>query len=468
MKKILLFFCLLFSLLFTSTQADALSFAEAPTLADYIEQRGEERLPYILFALARLHFSVNRPVDWNELEMIGTELLQDMNPIHLAEFILTNTYQVRLTRAAYDLIADSLTHEVAVVEKNYFDFDGSYKPLNAHSILIRRNTYIDIANLFEANTITMHVTPYEKGYHYNGTNLFINNIKLTLEIPHIMPTDKVVGVDITTHQDRPSSRSIPFVGSIGNTYHYEQNAAGGAVSYNFFRMPQDYSQSLSNLRLLTGMKATIEIGDMKRVIHGIGTINSDLEINQKITIDPNTPVTEIGNGDGDNGSGDNGNGGEDSWWSPLFGFLGDYVVSPIVGKFNELMDFLQDKILDPLLNWLADFLLKPLLDFFDWVKRFFIPDFTGVLEKINELIDLITSKFSTVFQFIESFQSLFQSQKSLHDLEITTYGETLYLFPRSAFELAFQTIRAISGGAMVVYTLVRCYKRVTGEGDVIE
>lgn len=451
MKKLFILFLLIFSLSLAPETVHALSFSQAPTIEAYREERGDSKLAYVIGAIARLHFGATAK-DWDELEMQGSKLLQNLSPQAIAEFIFVNTYEYKFTMTFYQLLAESLESEFAVQEKEYFDLSGAYIPLNARNILVRGGVFIDVANLFNASAILTTTRPLEKGYEYSNNQLLINEIEMQVNNPSLALTQKILAFEVVTGENRHSGRYIPFVGAIQSIYNYQYTATGMAQDYSFFRVDADFSDSLSELRLLTQMNITIKIGDMTRDIHGVGRISPDLEIGRTVTIDPNEPIVEEPEDSDSDEEDDSG----DSWWSGLFKWLLDKLLTPLFAFFDWLKDFL------------LNLLLKPLLDFFDWIKHFLIPDFSGVTDKLNELFDLFKNKFGFIFQLVDQLSGLFQSGKSLHDLKITAYGETITVFPREAFGTAFQTIRSIAGAGMVLFTIIRCYKRVVGEEDVIQ
>ncbi|MBE9895808.1 hypothetical protein G8C15_10710 [Enterococcus casseliflavus] len=411
-------------------EGEALSFSEAPTLADYLEERGDSKLAYVLGAIARLHFGATAR-DWDELEQQGTKMMQGLSLESIAEFIFVNTYQYKLTKTAFQLITESLQEEIQIEDKDYFDLSGAYKPLNARNILIRRGAFIDVANLFGARAIMTTTQPYEKGYNFSNNYLYVNEIEMQVNSAAMGLGNRIFDFQVVSSVNGTSGRTIPFIGAIQNIFHYKYVAAGMSQDFSFFRVDPEYSESLSELRLLTGMSVTITIGDMKRVIHGTGTIKGELEIDRIITIDPNDPVVEVEEEEEEEA--DDG----DSWWERL-------------------------------IKWLLEKLLNPLFEFFDWIKEFFVPDFSGISARFESFVDKLTEKFSGIGEIMSVFSGFFVSEKSLHDLTVVWLdGKEYAVFPREYTAVFFVNLRRGVNVLVFMMTGIYIWKKVTGEGDAI-
>lgn len=439
MKKILIaFLFFIFSFSCVSINVNALSFEEAPTLNDYVSKRGKDKLEYVIFAIARLRFGATAK-DWDQIEKDGTRLLQDYSHEQLAEFLFKNTYSYKLTKTAYEIIVDSLKSDNAVVDKDYFDSFGNYKPLNASSIVIRRDIYVDIANLFNANTLMSTTRPLDNGYEYNYNTLLFNNLEMTVTNNNVLA--KRLDFEIVSNPDRSSGSYMPYTGQTGNKFYYLVMSSGASSDYSYVKVTGDYESSLTELNNLTNLEITFRIGDMTKVVKGSGTISQDIEIDKVYNIDPSKPIMDSNGEEGEgeeNEEGENGN-----WWDWL------------------------TKIWNWITNVLSGF-LDSVLDFFEWIKDFFIPDFSNFSSRLNELVDLFKSKFSSIFDLVDMFKNLFASSKSLHDLRYVVNGADFYPFPIKQTEEPFKLLKAILNVAIVLITLIRCYKRIVGEGDVIE
>ena len=456
-KRFLLFLIPGMILFCNAPEGEALSFSEAPTLADYVEERGDSKLVYVIGAVARLHFGATAR-DWDELEEQGTAMLQDLSVQSIAEFIFVNTYQYKLTTTAYKLITESLQSEFSVQNKEYFDLSGAYIPLNAQNILIRGGAFVDVANLFGASAILTTTRPLDNGYEYSNNQLLINGIELQLINSDLALTQKILDFEVVSGENNTSGRYLPFVGSIQSTYNYQYSAAGMAQDYSFFRVDANVSDSLSELRLLTQMNMTITIGDMTRTIFGTGRINADLEIDKIVTIDPDEPILSDGDG-GDNGE-NGGDSGEGGWWDGVVGGVADWLLEKLLAPLFAFFDWIKE--------FLTDFLLKPLLAFFDWIKDFFIPDFSGIADRFGSFVELLTNKFAGVVEIMDLLSGFFVSEKSLHDLTIVWLDEKEYaIFPREYTEAFFVNLKRSINVLVFMLTAIHIYKKITGEGDAI-
>lgn len=436
MKKILFIVFLLISFGLTTKKANALSFAEAPTINDYVSVRGSTNLYRVLFGLTFLYFSGSQATSWDELEAIGERGTADSTFDQIASFIADHTFEVQLTKFGFGLIMAQLLREYPVVEKNYFDSAGYYIPLSQQTALGRGGIYIDFANLFNANTIYVTSAPLANGYEYRNNDLWVNRMDITIDSPRFASVANDLFIEIVNSPDRHSGVSFNTTTITGSIVTLETVGAGVTRAANFGRIDVDIRTSLASLNSVLGMDVSIRVGDMTKTLKGL--LNKEIPLEklnygQVLKVNPTAVLDRDNTGTID--------------WADV-----NDVVTEKPDTDTEVGDDTSS-------------IIKQIVAF---LEKLFIPDFTGVNKKMNDLRELMSKKFGPIFDFVNAFRSIFSGGKSLHDLRLNIFDRTFIPFPKETLEQPFIIMRNLLNGFIVLFTLIRCYKRVVGEGDLIE
>ncbi|MBF0015173.1 hypothetical protein HAX42_13225 [Enterococcus casseliflavus] len=425
-------------------EGEALSFAEAPTLNDYVNIRGSANLYRVLFGLTFLHFSGSQVATWDEIEAIGERGTVNSTFDQIASFIADQTFQVQLTKFGFGLIMSQLKTEYAVVDKNYFDDNGYYIPLSQQTALGRGGVFIDFANLFDARNIFVTAQPLANGYEYRGTDLWVNRIDVTIDSAAFANSANELFLEIASSPDKHSNSSFRQTSVSGSVVTFETTGAGMTRSVDFGRIDVNIYESLSGLKSILGLGVNVRIGDMSKTLKGLLDKSfplDSLQFGKVLQVNPDAVLDRDGTGaiDLDDVVTEKpSEGAEDgSWWGKL-------------------------------VNWLFESLVTPIVVFFDWLKDLLIPDFTGIAERLDRFLKFITEKFSGLGEVMNLFSSFFVSEKSLHDLTVVWLdGKKYAVFPREYTAVFFVNIRRGVNVLIFMMTGIYIWKKVTGEGDAI-
>ncbi|MGG5305365.1 hypothetical protein IGK16_003036 [Enterococcus pernyi] len=437
-KLFVLIAIFLFFFSFDKVHADTatLSFSDAPTIADYKRIRGVKNLHFVLFELARVYVGAPAANSWDELEERGKTNSSGLSLDKIAEFISDTNLTVMFTKFSYNLIMKSLETDYSVVNKNYFDSAGFYKPLNGASIQANKGFVIDIANLFNANVIYLTSRPLASGYEYDSYgNLWTNRIRFTVKSSKFADYAPTVGYSGSPSLSSYNSLVVDSVNS--DSVLYALDGVGVTKDISYLSVAQVYDEVSYPLRALSSLTASVDVGTAVKTIAGTGVVAKDVAIDDILSFDETKVLSQLGEKvDGESlekvvsaVSGANVDTDTDSGAD-----------SDVVGSFGKVLT---------------------------WLKEFFVPDFDGIQETFADFIDRLKDKFDFVFKLIDYIKSLFSSKKSLYDFYVVYRGEKLYPFPRSWFGSFVPVVRNVANIFVFLWTCITIYKRLVGEGDVI-
>lgn len=425
---------------FDKVHADTstLSFSDAPTIADYKRIRGVKNLQFVLFELARVYVGAPAANSWDELEERGRTNSSGLSLDKIAEFISDTNLTFTFTKFSYNLIMKSLETDYSVVDKNYFDSAGFYKPLNGASIQANKGFVIDIANLFNANVVYLTSRPLASGYEYDSYgNLWTNRIRFTVKSSKFAGYAPTVGYSGSPSLSSYNSLVVDSVNS--DSVLYALDGVGVTKDISYLSVAQVYDDVSYPLRALSSLTASVYVGTAVKTIAGTGVVAKDVAVDDVLAFDESKVLSNLG--------------------EKVDGESLEKVTSAIpVDKVEGDTDTDTDSstgVIGSIDRALA------------WLKEFFIPDFDGIQESFADFIDRLKNKFDFIFKLIDYIKSLFSSKKSLYDFYVVYRGEKLYPFPKKWFGEYVPIFRNIANIFVFLWTCITIYKRFVGEGDVI-
>ncbi|MDT2837990.1 hypothetical protein P7H50_14130 [Enterococcus durans] len=436
--KILLFMIFLFSFFsFEKVHADAstLSFSDAPTIADYKRIRGVKNLQFVLFELARVYVGAPAANSWDELEERGRTNSSGLSLDKIAEFISDTNLTFTFTKFSYNLIMKSLETDYSVVDKNYFDSAGFYKPLNGASIQANKGFVIDIANLFNANVVYLTSRPLASGYEYDSYgNLWTNRIRFTVKSSKF--ADYVPTVGYSGSSSLASYKSLTVDSVSSDSVVYSLDGVGATKDISYLSVAQAYDEVSYPLRALSSLTASVDVGTAVKTVVGTGVVAKDVAVDDVLAFDERKVLSKLG--------------------EKVDGESLEKAISAIPGdKVDGDTDTDSDSNVGSIDKALT------------WLKEFFVPDFDGIQESFADFIDRLKNKFDFIFKLIDYIKSLFSSKKSLYDFYVVYRGEELYPFPKKWFGNYVPIFRNIANIFVFLWTCITIYKRFVGEGDAI-
>ena len=423
---------------FEKVHADSgiLSFSEAPTIAEYKRIRGVKNLHFVLFELARVYVGAPAVNSWDELEERGRTNSSGLSLDKIAEFISDTNLTVAFTKFSYNLIMKSLEADYSVVDKDYFDSAGFYKPLNGASIQANKGFAIDIANLFDANVVYLTAMPLASGYEYDSYgNLWTNRIRFTVKSSVFADYVPTVGYSGSSSLSSYKSLSVDSVSS--DSVVYALDGAGSTKDISYLSVAQAYDEVSYPLRALSSLTASVDVGTVAKAVSGTGVVAKDVAVDDVLAFDETKVLSKLGEKvDGE------------SLEKATSAVPGDKVDTDTDSDSSTGVVGSIDKALT-------------------WLKEFFVPDFDGIQETFKDFISKLQQKFDFIFKLVDYIKSLFSSKKSLYDFYVVYRGEKFYPFPKSVFEPFVPMFRNVANIFVFLWTCIRIYKRFVGEGDVI-
>lgn len=107
-------------------------------------------------------------------------------------------------------------------------------------------------------------------------------------------------------------------------------------------------------------------------------------------------------------------------------------------------------------------------DLIDKLIGLIIPENRNIFsDKMKEFTGKFDNKFSSVAAVTTEIKSVYSQPKNISSIRINIFGQDLQLIP-DMFLSNFNWLRSILSAYLYLSTLITCYKRIVGSGDVIE
>lgn len=172
---------------------------------------------------------------------------------------------------------------------------------------------------------------------------------------------------------------------------------------------------------------------------------------------------------------------EVGWLSKIFSLLKTFLSSlqksvDDIGNFvKSIPDFIlsiPEKISLALGEFVAgiqgifDNLTSLVREIFQWLKDFFIPDFSKINQSISNLKNKFDNKFKSITSLLTSFKSIFTNGKSIYDLELTIFDTSFHPVP-IIVKPVIDVVRTLFNAFIMFLAFNNVRKRFFGDGDAI-
>ena len=172
---------------------------------------------------------------------------------------------------------------------------------------------------------------------------------------------------------------------------------------------------------------------------------------------------------------------EVGWLSKIFSMLKTFLstlqksvdnIGNFVKSIPDLILSIPEKISLAMGDFVAgvqgifDNLTNLVREIFQWLKDFFIPDFSKINQSITNLKNKFDDKFKSITNSISSFKSIFTNGKSIYDLELTIFNTTFHPVPIVA-KPVIDVARMLFNAFIMFLAFNNVRKRFFGEGDAI-
>lgn len=133
---------------------------------------------------------------------------------------------------------------------------------------------------------------------------------------------------------------------------------------------------------------------------------------------------------------------------------------------TNLWDVLQ-QLIDSL-GGLLESIVAIVPDLIDELIGLIIPENRNIFsEKMSQFTGKFETKFSSITAVTTEFTNVYSQPKNINSVQINIFDQNLKLIP-DMFAENFNWLRSMLSAFMYLSTLVTCYKRIVGSGDVIE
>lgn len=133
---------------------------------------------------------------------------------------------------------------------------------------------------------------------------------------------------------------------------------------------------------------------------------------------------------------------------------------------TNLWDVLKELI--DALGGVLESIMNIVPDLIDKLIGLVIPDNRNIFsEKMSQFTSKFKTKFSSITSVTTEFKNVYNQPKNISSIQINLFDQKLQLIP-DIFVANFNWLRGMLSAYLYLSTLVTCYKRIVGSGDVIE
>lgn len=133
---------------------------------------------------------------------------------------------------------------------------------------------------------------------------------------------------------------------------------------------------------------------------------------------------------------------------------------------TNLWDVLKELV--DALGGVVESILEIVPDLIDKLIGLVIPENRNIFsEKMSQFTGKFETKFSSVTAVTSEFKNVYSQPKNINSIQITIFDQNLKLIP-DMFAENFSWLRSMLSAFVYLSTLITCYKRIVGSGDVIE